>query len=279
MRFWLVLLLWLPVARALTLVPELNLNLNQLTPEQRAELFDLETRLTDYLSTVDWDPDETTLTLRIPVAIQVRSAVETGSATEYMALFATGNKGDYSVDDASWRFRLPDGRFEHNEDSFDSFLSLIDFHILLVLGHEYDKLAEFGGNAFYERARRLGSQAMFSEQQMGWDKRTEQLDQLLDMRNKDFRTLRWVTHTALWFRTVQTSPYDAWKAACLALDLAERIDNPSQLGPWYKANSRSLIEIFEQGKDSDSLDRLLRMDNLDPQRSEAYRDAISRLNR
>lgn len=279
MRFCLVLLVWLPVARALTLVPELNLNLSQLTPEQRAELFDLENRLTDYLSTVDWDPEESGTTLRVPVAIQVRSAMETGSATEYMGLFATGNKSDYSLDDPSWRFRVPDGRFDHNEDSFDSFLSLIDFHVLVVLGHEYDKRSEFGGNAFFERARRVGSQAMFSEQQLGWDRRTQQLDELLDLRNKDFRTLRWVTHTALWFRTVQASPYDSWKSARLALDMAERIDNPTQLSPWYKANFRALIEIFEQGKDEDSLDRLLRMDNLDPQRTEAYRDAISRLNR
>lgn len=277
MRFCLLLLLWLPSVFALTVVPELNLNLNQLTQEQRAELFDLEGRLNDYLASVDWDPEESSLVLRIPIAIQIRTAMESGSATEYSGLFASGNKGDFSIDEGLWRFRIPEGRFEHNEDSFDSFVSMLDFHILLVIGYEYDKLAEFGGAPLFERARRLGALAMFSEQQDGWDERAERLERLLDMRNKDFRTLRWVTHTALWFRTVQKSPYDAWKAARLALDLAERIDNPSQLAPWFKANSRSLTEILVLGKDRESLQRLSRLDNLDPQRSEAYREALLRL--
>jgi len=278
-RFWLALLLWLPSALALTVVPELNLNLIQLTPDQRAELFDLETRLTDYLNSVDWDPEETTLTLRIPLAIQVRNAMEGGSATEYMGLFAGGNKGDFSIDEGLWRFRIPEGRFEHDEDNFDSFLSMLDFHVLLVIGYEYDKLAEFGGTPMFERARRLGSQAMFSEQQDGWDERNERLERLLDMRNKDFRTLRWVTHTAWWFRSKQNSPYDAWKAVRLALELAERIDNPTQLAPWFKANSRSLVEILVQGRDVDGLQRLSRLDSLDPQRSEAYRDALLELSK
>ena len=279
MRFWFILLIWLPAVRALTVVPELNLNLSQLAPEQRSELFELESRLTDYLGSIDWDPEETTLVLRVPVAIQVRSATVAGSYTEYSGLFASGNKGDLSIDEGSWRFRIPEGRFEHNEDNFDSFLSMVDFHMLLVIGYEYDKLAEFGGTAMFERARRLGAQAMFSEQQDGWDERNERLERLLDMRNKDFRTLRWVTHSAWWFRTKQKSPYEAWKAVRLALDLAERIDNPSQLAPWFKANSRSLVEILLQGKDTDGLQRLSRLDNMEPQRSEAYRDAILQLSR
>jgi hypothetical protein len=275
-RLLILLLIWLPAARALTIVPEVTVNLNQLTSDQRSELFDLEARLTEYLSAFDWDPEETRLTLRVPIAIQFRTAVETGSAMEYTALFAGGNKGDLTFDENVWRFRVPSERFTHNEDSFDSFLSMIDFHLRLVIGAEYDKLAEFGGTAMLERARRIGDMAMFSEQQEGWAKRKERLELMLDSRNQTLRSLRWVTHTAWWFRSSQHSDYEAWKTVRLALDLAAQIDNPTQLAPFFKANYRSLAEVLVKGRDLEGLQQLMRLDALDPTRTRFYQDAMSR---
>lgn len=277
MRLLILLLACLPAARALTLVPEVSINLNQLTADQRGELFDLESRLGEYISDFDWDPEETRLVLHVPIAIQLKTAVETGASTEYTALFAGGNKGDISFDENLWRFRVPSDRFEHNEESFDSFLSMIDFHLRLVIGAEYDKLAEFGGTAMLERARRIGAQALFSEQQDGWNKRNERLEKMLDPRNQNQRSLRWATHTAYWFRSVQHSDYEAWRTARLALDLAAEIDNPTQLTGYFKANSRSLTEILVQGKDMEGLQLLMRLDSMDPARTQKYQDAMLRV--
>ncbi|MDP2361132.1 MAG: DUF4835 family protein [bacterium] len=265
------------VAFALTIVPEVSINLNQLTSDQRAELFDLQERLEEYLADHDWDPEDPRLSLRLPLAIQVRTAVESGANIEYMALLATGNKGDLSFDDNVWRFRVPSGRFQHDEGSFDSFLSMIDFHVLWIIGAEYDKLAEFGGAAMYERARRVGAQAMFSEQQDGWARRNERLEQVLDPRFQDMRSLRWVTHTAFWLRTVQESDYEAWRAVRLALAIAEQIDNPTLLSPYFKANHRSLAEILVNGRDMNSLQLMMRLDSLDPARTQFYQDAMLRV--
>lgn len=272
-----LLLAWAGTARALTVVPEVTINLGQLTSEQKSELFDLESRLSEYLAEYDWDAEEPRLTLRIPVAIQVTSAVETGAHVEYTALFTGGNKGDLRFDDNLWRFRVPDGRFEHEDGTFDSFLSMIDFHVYWVVGAEYDKLAEFGGTAMYERSRRIGSQAMFSEHQEGWARRNELIEQVLDPRQRDLRSLRWITHTAYWFRTVQKSDYEAWKAVRLALDLADQMDNPSQLTQYFKANHRSLTEILVKGRDLEGVQLLMRLDSLDPSRIQVYQDALLRI--
>lgn len=271
-----VFLAWVASASALTVVPEVTLNMGTLTPDQKAELFDLESRLTTYMGDFDWDPEETRLTLRIPVALQVRTAVEVGPNVEYTALFAGGNKGDISFDENAWRFRIPGGDFVHDENTFDSFLSMIDFHVRWVIAAEYDKLAEFGGNAQFEIARRIGAQAMFSEMQDGWAKRNERLEQALDPRNQDMRTLRWLTHMAYWLRTAQKSDYEAWRSMRLALDLAESLDNPTQLAPFFKVNHRSITEILITAKDMDGLQLLMRLDSLDPTRTQFYQDAMLR---
>jgi hypothetical protein len=270
-------LTWVSTTLALTVVPEVTINMGTLTPDQKAELFDLETRLTTYMSDFDWDPEEARLTLRIPVALQVRTAAEVGPNVEYTALFAGGNKGDLSFDENAWRFRIPSGDFVHDENSFDSFLSMIDFHVRWVIAAEYDKLAEFGGNAQYEIARRIGAQAMFSEMQEGWAKRNERLEAVLDPRNQDMRTLRWLTHMAYWLRTNQKSDYEAWRSVRLALDLAEGMDNPTQLAPYFKVNHRSLAEILVMAKDMDGFQLLMRLDNLDPSRTQFYQDAMLRV--
>lgn len=262
---------------ALTVVPEVTINTGTLTPDQKAELFDVESRLTAYMGDYDWDSEETRLTLRIPIALQVRTATEVGPNIEYTALFAGGNKGDLSFDENAWRFRIPSGDFVHDENSFDSFLSMIDFHVRWVIAAEYDKLAEFGGKAQYELARRIGSQAMFSEMQDGWAKRNERLEQVLDPRNQDLRTLRWLTHMAYWLRSAQKSDYEAWRSVRLALDLAEGMDNPTLLGPYFKSNYHSLTDILVTAKDMDGFQLLMRLDSLDPTRTQYYQDAMLRV--
>lgn len=265
-------------ANALIIEPEININTDQLPPDQKEELYNLKDRLEDYLGDRDWDPEEEHLHLGIPMAIQFRTAIEVGAGWEYTAQFYSGNQSDISIDESTWTFLIPDGRFEYNEDRNDSFLAMIDYHVYLIMGYEYDKLGEFAGEEALQQARRIGMRARLDERSAGWDRRMIKLEELLDPRRASYRSLRWVTHTAYWFRTVMRNDYEAWKTARLALDLIDELDDPTLLSGYFKANHRSLVEILIKGKDQDALFFLIRLDSLDPQRTEYYQEQLLRLN-
>jgi hypothetical protein len=277
-RFLFLLVLAFKVS-ALVIEPDININTETLKPEQREELFNLKERLEAYLTDEDWDPEEEHLRIGFPLAIQFRTAIEVGAGWEYTALFASGNKSDINFDESAWRFQVPSGRLEFNQDVNDSFLAMINYHLFLIIGYEYDRLGEFAGEEFFQRARQTGMLARLDERSDGWDRRMQTMEELLDPRNQNLRSLRWVTHTAFWFRSVMKNDYEAWKAIRLALDIAEEIDNPGKLSGWFKANYESIVEILVKGKDQDALFLLMRLDNLDPQRTEYYQEQLLRFNR
>ncbi len=265
-------------AVALEIEADISINSGTLKPEQREPLFDLRERLERYLEERQWDEAEEHLKIGIPIALQFTSAVETGSGWEYTAQVATGNKRDISVDDNAWRFVVPDGEFQFNDTYVDSFLALINFYVLQMIAYEYDKLSEFGGEALFQQARQIGIMARLDERSEGWDRRMQKLEDLLDPRYTMYRSLRWVTHTAYWFRTVMKNDYEAWKTARLALDMVEEIDNPGLLTGYFKANHRSITSILIKGKDQEGLFLLMRLDTFDPERNEYYQDQLLRLN-
>ncbi len=241
-------------------------------------LHDLKERLVRYVSEYDWNPEEPQLTLSMPLVVQFKSAVDQGATVEYTATFACGNQGDIRLDERTWRFRLPEfGRFENDEASFDSFLGMIDYHVHLIVAHEFDKLGEFAGEAHFESARRISELAMFDEMSDGWTRRRDELNRLMSPEMRPLRTLRWVTHTALWFRDVIGSDYEAWSTILIALELVEEIDDQGMLSDYWKANYRSVAEILATARDSDHLFRLIRLDSMDPQRVQHYHDLVTQL--
>lgn len=274
----LFLLLLSSALQALVIEPEVSLNTEKLTPEQSEDLYNLKDRIEAYLRGRDWYEEAEHLTIGLPIAINFTKAVESGTGWEYTAMFYSGNRGDIIIDEPVWRFQLPSGSFEYNENRHDSFLAMINFHVFLILGYELDKLGEFAGNEAFQNARRIGMQARLDERSDGWDDRMLRLEELLDPRYTMYRSLRWVTHTAYWFRSVMNNDYEAWKAARLALDMVEEIDNATMLRGYFKANHRSLCEILIKGRDEDGLFLIMRLDNTDRERSEYYQEQLLRIN-
>jgi hypothetical protein len=265
---------------ALHLQPEVSVNVDMLQEDFQKDLFDLSEKIEDYVAEVDWDPENEDLTLFVPIVVQFRTATEEGARTVYTANFAGGNQGDIRFDENTWRFTLNSyGRYEHNEDRFDPFLSMIDYHLRLVVAYEYDKLSEFGGDDFFNQARSIADLAMFDEMKDGWSKRREKLERHLVPERQIVRSVRWLTHTAYWFREVGENDYEAWTTMLLAIDLIEEFDNPGVLNDFWKVNYKVVSDIFFKAGDSDNLYRLLRLDTMDPQRAMHYQEQASRASR
>jgi hypothetical protein len=265
-------------AAALSIVPEVSISLERLPEDRRPPLEGLAEQLERYLGDHDWDPEEPRLELRFPLVIQFMSAADNGPTVVYNANFAASNGGDIQLDEGQWRFRLdPYAQLQHDEENFDPFTGMIDYHIRLLIAHEYDKLAEFGGDEQFARARRISDLAMFSEFSDGWSRRREKLDLVLDPSTAPLRTLRWATHLAFWFRQVAKNDFEAWNTLRIAVDLAEEIDNPALLASYWKTNHQPIAELLVAARDDETLTRLTRIDNMDPLRTGYYQDRIAEL--
>ncbi len=263
---------WVSLVQALTIQPEISIELAQLPQDKRGPLLNLEERLAAYISDYDWDEDEQTLGLTVPLAIQLTNVSEEGANTVYQAKVACSNGGDLRIDESDWKFTVDAiGAFRHQENQFDSFLGMVDYCVLMVIASEYDKLGEFAGDAMYEKVRRVLELAQFSTYRDGWSDRYRKLDQVtLAQENRPYRTLRWVMHTAIWFRQVMDNDYEAWTTTLTALDLATEIDDQTKLSTFWDANYRIICEILVKARDEESILRLLRLDTSDPQRRDHY---------
>ena len=265
-------------AHALRIESVISISMQTIPTETQDRLRGLKESLETYINEYDWDESDQRLVLNLPVAIQIKSAGEISGQLECAATFACNNSGDISIQENSWRFRYEEYRdFQHDENSFDSLLGMVDFQMHQLIGYELDKLGENAGTEHFTIAARIGSRAKFDEMNDGWDQRMEDLGVLLSPDRKDWRTLRWVTHSDWYFQDVVRNRYEAWLAVVTAIDLAERIDNPNLLQRYWQVNHRRICDLLVLAGDRDNLNRVRRLDNTDPTRMTYYQDRTAEI--
>lgn len=109
-------------------------------------------------------------------------------------IYGTGERTNvFLVQDDNWTFEYGQGRnLVFNPNSFDAFISVIDFYAFLILGYDYDTFDEMGGQRFFEQARSIFELGRGVNAE-GWflvgDERTRGalITQLLDPRFEPFR--------------------------------------------------------------------------------------------
>ncbi len=154
------------------------------------DLFEgFEQKLTDYINTYDWSKtgDDTPLPLDIQIVIE--KAADEGENRLVSATLYITNGRELQFLDNNCRFYLRKGAsFNHDPNSIDSFLSIIDFYIQLMLGDDMDTLGRFLGTSFFQSARSIAAQAKALHG--GWDDRIQRADQFLDTRYQDYRIMK-----------------------------------------------------------------------------------------
>lgn len=263
---------------ALSIEPQITINMLTIPEEMRDRFHEFEQRLEEYVGEHDWDEEDERLTLYVPIAIQVQNAADATGIIECRGTFACNNSGDINIQDNEWIFRYDEFRdFSHQRNNFDSLLGMVDFHMHLIIGYELDKLGEMAGNAHFELAAQIGNRAKFSELNQGWDKRMEDLGKLMTPDYESYRRLRWVTHTSMYYKEVLENDYEAWVSAVTALKLAEQIDDPTLLQNFWRVNYRHLGMIFVRAADRDNLNLIRRLDRTDPTRMDWYQERLTEI--
>lgn len=167
-----------PVAHAQELNCDVTVNYRQLQGTEYGFLDELEDDVERYLNSRSWTDDAYAVAERINCTMQIVFTTATG-LTNYSAeivvqasrpIYGTGQRTTtFLVNDDAWSFTYTRGQsLVYNPSGFDSFVSVLDFYALMILGYDYDTFSEMGGTPFFEEAFEIAQRGRSAPQSIGW---------------------------------------------------------------------------------------------------------------
>lgn len=184
----------LPLTRTIhaqQLKSEVVFHAEMLPTEERDYLKGLDQEIQDEISSYPWTDGRRHYELPLRMELFFEKYTRPGglfhgySASIVTALKTTG----LQLRSKRWDFKINrDYRFRFT-DTYDTFGSLLQFHIWICLGFDADMHSLLGGQQYYEKARLIGENSRFESQyQIGWDQRQDIIRNLTE--NKMIKELR-----------------------------------------------------------------------------------------
>jgi hypothetical protein len=192
------LLLWSVSVHAQLVIPEINVDTQQLPEEARNKLIGLDSVLTVYLKNQEWTQDEYQYDDSIQIYIYFTDYTANPQEDRYKAKLIATNKQDVRLEDNRWELGLRTPPVFRPGD-FQSFKSVVEFYIWVLVGMEYDRLQKLGGSPYYEKAKQVALQGSTSPYFFGWDKRIELARAQLSDDNQTVRELNFFYFTGIYF--------------------------------------------------------------------------------
>ena len=253
-----------------------SLELQSLPQEKQDKLRDFADQIAYYINSFDWCGDPWNTIVYVDLQLKF-DEISTGAEERYKGTIVGGNNYDIQFSDVRWRFAYRSGDLlEHDENVQDSFTSLIDFYMYIILGGEFDKWGTLEGTQYYEKARNVAEQSKFGLGRFieGWDRRLDYINYILSERHKPFREM--VDYYFYGLSFVREDNAKARKHCATAIKMLDRIlaDDPeNEYGQRFiQAHNSEFIEIFKRAKDKSTVRTLL---VLDPGNESIYRDILN----
>jgi len=251
---------------------DVTIMLERLPLEKQEKLRDLADELEAYISDHDWTGEH--LEEPIPVTLQLILIDQSASyQSRYQASFLISNNSDLQYGDKYWRFAYQEGDpLIHDENNYNSFLGFLDYYVYLVLAWEYDKMGEYMGDPYYEKARLISNQARFNSQfSYGWQDRSEEIEYYISADNKPFRKSKDLYFLGLsYVGEVDTT---AQRYCGQAIELLDEIltENPNHESAlkFLQAHHLECIDLFDRNRRI--MEILMRLDS---DHAETYRKYI-----
>jgi hypothetical protein len=234
------------------------------------DLFEgFEQKLTDYINNYDWSKTGDNTPLNLDIQIVIEKASDEGENRFVTAtLYITNGKELQFLDD-NCRFSLRKGAtFNHDPNTIDSFLSIIDFYIQIMLGDEMDTLGRFLGTSFFQSARSIAAQAKV--QHGGWDDRIQRIDQFFDTRYQDYRVMKdfYYEGISLFDEGDMTG---ARKNLIRAVEYMEKlldhVITKNHTERFIQVHYLDICKVFEGSREKSVFDRLMA---IDPKNKDTY---------
>jgi len=200
-----------------------------------------------------------------------------GAEEKYSADFLIHNNYDQQFHDDRWTFAYQSGStLSYNENIQDSFTSLVEFYLFMILGGEFDKWGTLAGTVYYEKARNIAEQSKFGlgRFQEGWDRRLDLVNFFLSDRHKPFREM--VDYYYYGISFVKNDNEKARKYITTAIKMLDKLlandpDN-NYAKKFISAHYIELVEVYRRARDKEPLRTLL---VIDPEHETIYRELLA----
>ena len=252
-------------------------------------LDELKDLVEDYMNNNSWTDDQFETYELIECSIQI-VFVDNFSMTSFQAqLILTSSRPIYGttarttllqISDNQWQFNFAQGTpliFE--TERFDQLTSVLDYYAYLMLGYDYDTFSELGGEAHFQKAKRI-QQLATSANAIGWstlenDGRARIIDQMTAPQYKLLREAYFKYH----FEGLDhfTKDVDAARQAVLEVlstmrDLYQELSRQYVFDIFFSTKYHELVGLFEASSvSSEAYDLLV---DVDPSHLTSYNALI-----
>lgn len=198
-----------PTAQAQELNCRVSINYRQLSGSGFTFLDELRPLVQQYLNRNTWTDDRFLSEERIECSMQIifQEGITLTSFRARLILTSrrpiygtTQNTNVLQINDENWQFDFSVGTpLVFETERFNALTSVLDFYAYIMLGYDYDTFSELGGEAHFQKARRILELAQ-ARRGIGWDTlggtrgRAELITQLLDPRFELLRRAYFAYH-------------------------------------------------------------------------------------
>ncbi len=162
---------------------ELNCNVvvnaDQVQTSERGVFTDMETALSQFMSTRKWTSDifapEERINSNIIITIDKMPSIGTFSATVQIQasrpIYGTNYESIiFNFADRDWQFEYVESQpLEFNENVFqNNLVSMLAYYAYIIIGMDYDSFGENGGTPYFRKAQNIVNNAQQSNR-TGWD--------------------------------------------------------------------------------------------------------------
>lgn len=258
---------------------QVTVNYQQLSGSEFTFLSDLEEQIEAYMNERSFTQDRYIDVERIDCIMQIifEEAVTLTSFQARMVLSTSRpiygvpqTSTILQISDQGWQFNFTQGTpLVFDLERFDPLTSVFDFYAFLMLGYDYDTFDEFGGTAYFERARRIAELAE-SQGAVGWTDlggergRADLVDQILDPRFKPLRKAYFDYHFGgldLFVAETEAARRNTLTAIESLEDLYDEVSRSYVLDIFFSTKADELAAIFDDSPlSSEAYDLLSRLD-------------------
>lgn len=269
-------LLFAAVSSAQQLEAQVETDLRTLPIDKQQKLREFADRVMHYINSHRWtdDPWRTKVMLQVQLILEDRS---TNAEDRYAGQILIHNNYDLQFFDKRWSYTyMIENNLQHQENSLDSFTSVVDFYIYLILGGEFDKWSTLGGQVYFEKAKSIAEQAKFGMGRFieGWDRRLDLVAYLLGDRHRPYREM--VDYYFYGLSFIREDNARARQHCATAISMLDKILTNDPENEYAKkfvdAHYMEMVEIFRRAINKEPLRTLM---VIDPGHAQIYRDILN----
>lgn len=269
-------LLFAAISSAQQLEAQVETDLRTLPIDKQQKLREFADRVMHYINSYRWtdDPWRTKVMLQVQLILEDRS---TNAEDRYAGQILIHNNYDLQFFDKRWSYTYQiENNLQHQDNGLDSFTSVVDFYIYLILGGEFDKWSTLGGQVYFEKAKSIAEQAKFGMGRFieGWDRRLDLVNYLLGDRHRPYREM--VDYYFYGLSFIREDNARARQHCATAISMLDKIITNDPENEYAKkfidAHYMEMVEIFRRAINKDPLRTLM---VIDPGHAQIYRDILN----